>query len=332
MVVQAAVVQIDRADGRLAVIADEDLRVNEARLVLINLYTVFKQPAVIRVRKREGDLLVRHMRQDELDLHAAARGVGQRRDHLVVNDEIRRHDVYVTVGTVDDIHIDHLADEVAVERAVAIGDDIAHFLFMRRLRHVEILAVDFGRKVHGADVPHLQKHQRQAAHGVAAQGNGCVLPVAEARGAVDVLVGEVDAACEADLAVDDHDLAVVAVVVVRGDERAQRREHLAGNAELFELFGVGIGQQRDRAGAVVQHAHLDARVDLFLENFKDAAPHVALPDDEILEEDEVLGLLELVAHDRERIVAEGEVLRLCVLIAGEAAGIQVGGKALELLR
>lgn len=34
----------------------------------------------------------------------------------------------------------------------------------------------------------------------------------------------------------------------------------------------------------------------------------------------------------ERIVAEGEVLRLCVLIAGEAAGIQVGGKALELLR
>ena len=63
MVVQAAVVQIDRADGRLAVIADEDLRVNEARLVLINLYTVFKQPAVIRVRKREGDLLVRHMRR-----------------------------------------------------------------------------------------------------------------------------------------------------------------------------------------------------------------------------------------------------------------------------
>lgn len=49
VVVQAAVVQIDRADGRLAVIADEDLRVNEARLVLINLYTVFKQPAVVRV-------------------------------------------------------------------------------------------------------------------------------------------------------------------------------------------------------------------------------------------------------------------------------------------
>lgn len=46
----------------------------------------------------------------------------------------------------------------------------------------------------------------------------------------------------------------------------------------------------------------------------------------------MLGLLELVAHDLERIVAEGEVLRLCVLIAGEAAGIQVGGKALELLR
>jgi len=34
------------------------------------------------------------MRQDELDLHAAARGVGQRRDHLVVNDEIR-------VGTIN---------------------------------------------------------------------------------------------------------------------------------------------------------------------------------------------------------------------------------------
>ena len=63
-------------------------------------------------------------------------------------------------------------------------------------------------------VPHLQEHEREALHRAALQHDRGILPVAEAFLAVDVLVSEIHAAVEGDLAVYDHDLAVIPVVVV----------------------------------------------------------------------------------------------------------------------
>ena len=331
MMIQAAVVEIDRADDGLAVVADENLRVDEARLVLIDLHAAVQKAAVIGVRQRKGDLLVRHVRQDELYLDAALRGVGQRRDHLIVDDEIRRHNVHIAVGAVDDVHIHHFADEIAVERTVAVGDDEAGRR-ARRLGHIEIARIGFGSKVHLVVIPHLEEHQRQIPHGTAAQGDGRVLPMAVALRAVDVFVGKVDAAGEADLTVNDKDLAVVAVIVMRGDEGTQRREHLAGDAELLQLLRIAVGQQRHSTGAVVHEADLHALLDLLSEDLEDAAPHVALAHDEVLKENKVLRALELFEHHGKSIVAERKIFRLRIPVAGKAAALQICRKTLRFLR
>ena len=55
MMVQAAVIQIDGSDNAFSVITDEHLRMNEARGVLIQLYTGVKQGTVMRLSQRIGE-------------------------------------------------------------------------------------------------------------------------------------------------------------------------------------------------------------------------------------------------------------------------------------
>ena len=169
------------------------------------------------------------------------------------------------------------------------------------------------------DVPHLQKQQQKAHRGAAAQHDRRVLPVAEAFHAVDILVREVHAAGEGDLPVYDEDLAVVAVIVVRGDERHDRRELLCLDAVLLQAIAVVRGKLRHLAHAVVHDAHVHALGGLFDENVENAPPHIALLDDEIFEEDEGLRLAQSLQHCLKFLLAGGEVGHVRVVIDREAA-------------
>ena len=60
--VQAAVIEIDRANDGLAVVADEHLCVHEAGRVLVNFHPGVEQLAIVPLGKGEGELLVRHVR------------------------------------------------------------------------------------------------------------------------------------------------------------------------------------------------------------------------------------------------------------------------------
>ena len=114
---------------------------------------------------------------------------------------------------------------------------------------------------------------------------------------------------------------MVAVVVVGGDQRVQRREHLAADTQLFQLLRIAVGQQIDGAGAVVHHAHLHALLRLARQNLQHAVPHAALLDDEVLQEDEALRTLQLAQHLGKLVLAQREVLHAAVLVDREAAVI-----------
>ena len=88
--VQTAVIEVDRADDGLAVVADEHLRVHEAGRILIDLHPGVEQLAVVSLGEGEGELLVRHVRQNELHVHAALGRERERHDHRLVEDEVRR--------------------------------------------------------------------------------------------------------------------------------------------------------------------------------------------------------------------------------------------------
>ena len=108
---------------------------------------------------------------------------------------------------------------------------------------------------------------------------------------VDILVGQIDAAGEADVAVDDADLAVVAGVEAAGEDRHKGVKDATLDAHLLEGLVVAGGQDHDAAHVVVDDPHVHPLRRLLAQDVQDGVPHLALLDDEIFQEDVVLGLL-----------------------------------------
>ena len=132
VVIQAPVIQIDGTNHRLYVIAGEDLGVDKARRILVQLHSRRRQVLIVRFCQRIGGLLVRNARQDQLHIHSTLGSEFQGRLHLVVQNEIGRHDMHVVLGPVENVHIDALPHLIIVQWTVAVGHHIALRLHRRR--------------------------------------------------------------------------------------------------------------------------------------------------------------------------------------------------------
>ena len=73
--VKAAVVEIDGADRRLAIVADKDLCVDEAGSVLKYLDARGYQTLVVGFCEGVSRLFIRYARQDQLDVYSALCGI-----------------------------------------------------------------------------------------------------------------------------------------------------------------------------------------------------------------------------------------------------------------
>ena len=114
---------------------------------------------------------------------------------------------------------------------------------------------------------------------------------------------------------------MVPVVIVGGDERSHRGEHLAPDAQLFQPLGIVVGQGGELAGAVVHHPHLHAGGGFPGQDLQHPAPHEALVHDEIFQEDEVLGGFQLPQHLLELVLAQGEIGHVGAAEDGVAAAL-----------
>ena len=130
--VQAPVIQIDGTNHRLHVVADEDLGVDKARRILVQLYPCRRQVLIVGFRQRIGRLFIRDARQDQLHIHPTLGSEFQSRLHLVVQNEIGCHDMHVVLGPVENVHIDALPHLIIVQWTVAVGHHIALRLHRRR--------------------------------------------------------------------------------------------------------------------------------------------------------------------------------------------------------
>ncbi len=142
-----------------------------------------------------------------------------------------------------------------------------------------------------------------------------VAPGGEALAAVDVLLADVHAAGVADLAVDDDDLAVVAVVDAQevGDVGP---DHCAGALELLEL-GLAEG---DAAHPVVHDADLDPGGEPVEQDRHQLRREPVLLPDEVLQVDEPLR--------RPQVLLEAVVLGGAVVVELERRGGQDPGDVL----
>ena len=156
-------------------------------------------------------------------------------------------------------------------------------------------------------VPDAEEHHHHRPDGLAFYQNAAVLPVAEALDLVDVFIREVHAARKSHLSVDEHELAVVAVIEPAGEDRDERVKDVRLNAHLAQLLAVAHRKARDAAEVIVQNANVYTLHRLAVQNLQNGIPHLAVIDDKKFEENIVLRFFELFEHPRVAALAAREI-------------------------
>ena len=228
--------------------------------------------------------------------------------------------MHVPLRLVEDVHVHLLPHILVVQGTVAVGHHVAGPGGCRRASVLKVFQIALvGLLPPLRDVPVLQKHHGKTLHRVPLEHHRRVLPVAEALLPVDVLIRQIDAAGEGRVAVDHHDLPVIPVVLVGGQHRAHRGEHLAADAHGLQFRRVAVGQKGQTAHAVVHDADLHPLSGLLLQNLQDGLPHDALADDEILQKDKMPGSPQLALQLLKFVLPQGKIRDRRVLVGGISA-------------
>ena len=98
---------------------------------------------------------------------------------------------------------------------------------------------------------------------------------------VDVLVGQIDAAGDADISVYDADFPMVAVVHKNVEGGLKGVEHLHLDAALLQLFIVASGERADGTEIVVDDPNVHAFFHLVREDVENRIPHFPFFDDKV---------------------------------------------------
>ena len=285
MMIQTPVIQIDRTDHRSLVVRHKNFGMHKTRRILVNLHTGLHQFLIIRSGDDERIFFIRDMGHQDHHLDATPGRIRQRPDHLMIQDQIRRHDMYIFPCRIQDIQIYPPPRPCFSVRADVIWDKKS-VRFSVKFRSRLVFQIGFLSLF--SDVPHFQEHKSKPFHRVAFQPDRRVLPMAEAFFPVNVLVRKICPARMSDPAVDDQDLPVIPVVVMAGKYRVDRSIHFAPDTVLFEYLRIEIRKQRQRAHPVVHHTHLHALRYFLLQHLQNLMPQVSFFDNEVLHKDKLL--------------------------------------------
>lgn len=156
----------------------------------------------------------------------------------------------------------------------------------------------------------MQEHLRKVPHSVAAKHHCGIFPVSESDFPVDVLVGQVQTAVEADIAVHHADFAVVAVVELRVEVSLDRVEYRDLESHGTE-FTVKMRRYRlDRPEIIVHDSDIDSLTQFLLQYGEDGIPHLPFPDNKIFKEDEFLRFAKFRQQTVKEILSQRKVLHL----------------------
>ena len=167
--------------------------------------------------------------------------------------------------------------------------------------------------------PHLEEHQGKASHRVARQHHGSILPLTESFHPADILVCQIDAAVEGNLAVDHKNFPVIPVVVMGGHNGGQGGKHLTLDAQIPQLLLIAVWQCRKLIGAVIQYPDIDSFLRLSGQKFQNLSPHQSLIDNEVFQKHILFRLFQLPQKFFPLGLTVGEVGHLRIVIHWMAA-------------
>ena len=73
--------------------------------VFIDFHTGLQKFIVVGLRKGKGSFFIRNMGHDDADFHTTFCGIGQSQNHLMVQDQVRCHDMYIVLCRIQYIQI-----------------------------------------------------------------------------------------------------------------------------------------------------------------------------------------------------------------------------------
>ena len=112
---------------------------------------------------------------------------------------------------------------------------------------------------------------------------------------------------------------MVAVVVVGGHKRRDRRKHLAPDAQRFQPLGIVPRQGGKLTGTIVHHPHIHTAGRFAGQHLQDAAPHEPFVDDEVFQKDVMLRRFQLAQQLGKLGLATVEVGHSGIAVHREAA-------------
>ena len=299
VVFETAEVDVRGAHGAEQVVADQELAVQEAGAVEVDLDAGAQHVGHVGAGGQVDQARVALLGQHQADVDAGQGGRLQGAEDAVGGQEVGRLEEEVAAGGADG-QGHGLHDGAPVAHGVAGGhlhEAVAH--------GGQGGEVD-GRGEQGAvdEEPVAQEGGLQSVDGLALDAQVGVAPAAPGD-AAHVALGQVHAAHEAHAAVHDQYLAVVAVVHAAGEQREAHLEEGAGvDAAHAHLFEEGVGDV-PAAHVVVEHAHLDALGGLLEEGVAHEASHGVVGHDVGLQVDVVAGTADVGQHRLEQRVAVG---------------------------
>lgn len=87
--------------------------------ILVNLHPTPHKLRITGPREEMDIPLIPDMRGDNPHIHSTLGGKQKRGEGLVVHDQVGRADIEVPLGAVDDVEVNHLTDQIPVERESA---------------------------------------------------------------------------------------------------------------------------------------------------------------------------------------------------------------------
>ena len=161
MVIEAAVIEIDRAAGRHTVICNTHLRMTEAGRPLIDFHAVAHQTVIEGTSHTVDHLFIRNTRRDDPDVHAALCRQRKCMCHLIRNDQIRRHKPAVFLRFIRHTDIHLFPDMLMIDRTVRIRLDKSRLLRCVRIIRQKLCEIRIVLVFIADSIPHFQKRHRQ---------------------------------------------------------------------------------------------------------------------------------------------------------------------------
>ena len=301
---QTAVIHVDAAHHGQMVVTDVAFCMEEAGGVLVDADARPEERHIVGPAQPEHQLLIRDARQDQPDIHAAFCGGLQGVEHLLTHSKIGRVDIHIPLRLGQDVQVDRLGQRLFVQRAVGVGLNDA----VRTFRQVGRRKGCVVRLLRAEGVPAVEEDDGKIPDRRPFQPDGGVLPVAEALLGVDIFVREVHAAGVGHIAVDDHDLPVVAVVHHQRHQRHHRVERDAADMAALHPDDEVAGQAQQTAEIIVDQPHVHALGGFPLEDGLDAVPHRARLYNEEFEKDKFFRPFQVFQKPGVHGLAAGEIV------------------------